>query len=84
MTIRRDYKRIPVGEQIRHLVILRDDPVDPSGLDKDIRQLGFLTVLAQNPAMMDCGGNRWQKLKIWFSGAEWVAELEALEDKGGG
>ena len=79
--MKKESKRINLQNgKTRHIVIIKDDPVDPSQIDLDSRQFLFLQILAQSPDVLTCGPVRWEKLRLYFSGQEWVAEAEAVTD----
>lgn len=78
-------KIIPVGTmQTRYLVTLIDDPVTQGDIEKRLRQREFIRTLYENAELMNCGPALFQKMRMFFSGSEWVIELEALVDEPAG
>lgn len=78
-------KVIPVGTtQSRYLVTLSTDPVTEGDTDKRMKQWNMLKTIAENPELMNCGPSLFQKMRMFFSGSEWVVELESLVDEPAG
>lgn len=77
-------KKIPVNghKQSRHMVTLTSDTVVAGVLDMYQKQYDMLRTLVDQPEMMNCGPTRFEKMRMYFTGSEWVLELEATVDEG--
>ncbi len=77
----RSYKKIPIGDQIRYRVVIKDIP--SSGAEIRRRQYEFLQDLINNghpSGLMDCGPMAFQTFKMEHDGDQWVIVMEAYED----
>jgi len=72
--------RVAIGDEVRHRVVLTDDP--SSGPSIVRRQYQFLEELI-GPGMaqgfLHCGPVPFQKMVMYHDGAAWIVELEAIE-----
>jgi hypothetical protein len=74
-------KMVRVGRtQIRHMVTYRGDPCPEEGPESWLRQAQLLRTIADSSELCKCGPSRFQKMRMFYSGNEWVIELEAVVD----
>lgn len=41
-------------------------------------QFGLLSSIVNNPGMLDCGHDPFEKLRMYHDGAKWIIEMEAV------
>jgi ATP-dependent Zn protease len=82
--MRRSAKKISIngGKQSRHSITLSSDPVVAGALDMFQKQHDMLRTLVEQPEMMNCGPARFEKLRMFFTGSEWVVEMESVVEEG--
>lgn len=75
--------KIQVGEglranQWRYTVTVEDDPSEKDTDQAHMRQMWFLQMLVDQPALLLCGTSRFETLRIHHSGRSWVAVAQAV------
>lgn len=71
----------PVGEnRIRYRTRIEDEESAQGSQEARIRQYHFMLELVNNWALLYCGLETFQEIKIYHSGTCWVAEAEATVD----
>ena len=79
MALKRTMNRIPIDGISFKVVVKYYSEDAPTGtyLYKMV-QLRFLHDLMDNPGLLDCGNQPFEKMQIFHDGNGWVAELEAI------
>jgi hypothetical protein len=81
--MKKDYTKVPIGDGIRHTVILRDEPSDGSQIHA--RQMQFLQDFANNgpfTGLFACGPVPFTVMTMRHDGTSWVIRMEAVENQG--
>lgn len=79
--MKKTLKQIRVGEnQIRYMVLLVGEPVLGGEQDSRVKQWQMIRTLADQPDLLTCGTVPFEKLRMSFTGSEWIVELEATTD----
>lgn len=79
--MKRCVSELRIGEgQIRYRTRLEDEFSEKGSDQAREQQYFFLRQLLDNPTLLDCGLQRFQTLKIFHSGTQWICEAEATID----
>lgn len=75
--------KIQVGEGLktnewRYTTTVEDDPSEQGSDAAHMRQMWFLQMLVDQPALLLCGTERFETLRVYHSGRAWVAIAQAV------
>lgn len=65
------------NKRVKHKVILEDSISDPTTHQYHISQQRFLSDILNNPNLLICGLQPFDRLKMYHTGERWVLEAEA-------
>jgi hypothetical protein len=79
--MKRCVSAIKIGEgQIRYKTRLEDEYSEKGSDQAREQQYFFIRQILDNLVLLDCGMQRFQTLKVFHSGVQWIAEAVAVVD----
>ncbi len=82
--MQRNVKKIEIAPGVtRYRVTITGNPCARDTVEGRKQQHAFINDLANNPALLHCGLNLFQKLVVTHNGECWMAEVEAEVAEGG-
>lgn len=62
---------------VRYRTRIDDEPTEEFSAEATVRQFQFMHALLEQPGLLKCGPEPFQKMKLYHSGTSWVVETEA-------